>query len=423
MAVLLVAMCMSFSAMAPHVPLLQRLGRRTESKVVVSSSIPGSYVAVLLAPRNRTVRASRRTGEAAKETRAPALPIMLSTPTPFISFVFIISVPISTVVAEVCRGRIVSVTSHALPVDDTMAPGEGASGRKRIAARRPLHQVEVDKHPESEATLAHWRGHTFMDHHHRASNCKPDDLRDVRRIFCPRPKVEAVGVLHGGGEAVVFDVVQDAGTGHDTLGDAFIPRMRRDALEAQPDVEAEVVAFSKGDQLPRPDAEVKVAKREVPSSDGRIPVVPVREDHEEVRRWASGYRDVHRPHPKAGAEGPLHPVEADVGAVAAEPNHHCMGAQPFELSLHVAGGRSGGPGMIRAQCWVTWKGHGRSGERREVVEVEAGRLTLGDSSRPANNPRALPRPVPGALAFDALDRIPAINGQVIPTQAASAFTS
>jgi hypothetical protein len=60
----------------------------------------------------------------------------------------------STVVAEVYRGRIVSVTSLALPIDDTMALGEGASGRKPIAARRPLHQVEVDKHPEREATLA-----------------------------------------------------------------------------------------------------------------------------------------------------------------------------------------------------------------------------------------------------------------------------
>jgi hypothetical protein len=55
MAMLLVAMCMSFSATAPHMPLLQRLGRRTESKVVVSSSIPGSSVPVLLAPRIRTV--------------------------------------------------------------------------------------------------------------------------------------------------------------------------------------------------------------------------------------------------------------------------------------------------------------------------------------------------------------------------------
>jgi hypothetical protein len=370
----------------PHVPLLQRLGRKTESKVVVSSSIPRSSVVVLLAPRIRMVRVSRRTGEAAEESRAPALPIMLSTPTPFISFVFIISVPTSTVVAMVCRGRIVSVAWLVLPVDDIMAPGEGASGRQPIAARWPLHQVEADKHLESEATVAHWRGRTFMDHHHRASNCKPDNLRDVKRIFCPCPKVEAAGVLLGGGEAVVFDVVQDIGTGHDTLGDAFIPRMRRDALKAQPDVEAEVVAFSKGDQLPRPDAEVKLAKREVPSSDGRIPVVPVREGHEEVCRWAYGHHDVHRSHRKARAEGPLHPVEADVGAVAAEPNHHCMGAQSFELSLHVAGGRSGGPGLIRAHCWVTWKGHGRSGERREVVRVEEGRLTLGDRSRLANNP-------------------------------------
>jgi hypothetical protein len=288
---------------------------------------------------------------------------MLSTPTPFISFVFIISVPTSTVIAEVCRGRIVSVAWLVLLVDDTMAPGEGASGRQPIAARRPLHQVEVDRNPEIEATVAHWRGCTFMDHHHRASNCKPDNLRDVRRIICPRPKVEAAGVLLGGGEAVVFDVVQDAGTGHGTLGDAFIPRMRRDALEAQPDVEVEVVAFTKGDQLPQPVAEVKVAKREVPSSDGRIPMVPVREGHEEVRRWASGHRDVHRPHPKEGAEGPLQPIEADVGAVAVEPNHHCMGAQSYELSLHVAGGKRGGPGLIRAHCWVTWKGHGRSGRK------------------------------------------------------------
>ena len=98
-----------------------------------------------------------------------------------------------------------------------------------------------------------------MDHHCAANDGEPYDLGDVRRISRPRPQVEAARVRLVGGETIFFDVVKDAGTSHRALGDVFVPGMARDALQAQSDMEVEVTALPEGDQLPWPDAEVKVA--------------------------------------------------------------------------------------------------------------------------------------------------------------------
>jgi hypothetical protein len=98
-----------------------------------------------------------------------------------------------------------------------------------------------------------------MDHHCTTSDGEPYDLGDVRRISRPRPQVEAARVHLVGGETVFFDVVKDVGPSHRALGNAFVPGVGRDALQTQSDMEAEVTTLPEGDQLPWPDAEIKVA--------------------------------------------------------------------------------------------------------------------------------------------------------------------
>jgi hypothetical protein len=97
-----------------------------------------------------------------------------------------------------------------------------------------------------------------MDHHCTTSVGEPYDLGDVRRISRPRPQVEAACVHLVGGETIFIDVVKDAGSSHQALGNAFVPGVGRDALQTQYAMKAEVTALLEGDQLPWPDAEVKV---------------------------------------------------------------------------------------------------------------------------------------------------------------------
>jgi hypothetical protein len=97
------------------------------------------------------------------------------------------------------------------------------------------------------------------------------------------------------------------------------------------------------------------------------------EGDEEVARRASSHLDVLCPHPEAGAEGPHHPLRADVGAVTPEPHDHRMGTQPLKLPLHVAGGGGDSTGMLRADSRVAGLSHGRGSEheRWKVDVVEA----------------------------------------------------
>lgn len=148
------------------------------------------------------------------------------------------------------------------------------------------------------------------------------------------------------------------------------------------------------------------------------------EGDEEVARRASSHLDVLCPHPEAGAEGPHHPLRADVGAVTPEPHDHRMGTQPLKLPLHVAGGGGDDAGMLRADSRVAGLSHGRGSEheRWKVDVVEAWSLALGGWRCLTTPPGALPGTVSVAQAIYAPHRVSAINGEVASAQTAGAFT-
>lgn len=163
-------------------------------------------------------------------------------------------------------------------------PGVVALGNPSIFAWRVLHQIQVHQYLEGQALAAtgRWGSSSVVEFSHLATKGQPCYLGDVRGIVRPSPQEEAFGVLSV--QRYLVNVVQLAGTCHCPFGDALVPGVQRNSLQAKLDVVLKAAEVTMGKQPPRPDEDVQVAVGEPVLVHGFVAVMMVSEIDEEVLR-------------------------------------------------------------------------------------------------------------------------------------------
>lgn len=156
-----------------------------------------------------------------------------------------------------------------------------------------------------------------------ASQSEPCYLGDRRGVVRLGPETEGPSVLFV--QRRLLDVVQVAGASDGSLGDAFVPRVQWDALQAQLDVVLKAAEVAVREQSPWPDVDVQVAVGESVQAHRVVAVVAMGEDDEEVFWVVLDDGDVFRQHPKLGADGPLDHLGLDLRAVPADPGDRRVG--------------------------------------------------------------------------------------------------
>lgn len=149
---------------------------------------------------------------------------------------FVVIVIVVTPVLSVVGWR--RVTRAAFPIDDPVAPVDLPWCGVSVLVRRRLDDVQVDQHSKSEPVVATRQSRTVESRCRTACQSEPSYLGNVRGVVRPSPKAEHHGVIPT--EGAGLDVVDCVGSRHCSLGYALVPSVRRDPLQADVNVVAQV---------------------------------------------------------------------------------------------------------------------------------------------------------------------------------------
>lgn len=204
----------------------------------------------------------------------------------------------------------------ALTVDNPVAPWVLLCCRSAMLIRWRLHNVQVNNDPEGEATMSTWGNGAIVYPSRVACDCQPGEFGNVGGVVRPSPKTQHPGVITPKG--LLLDVVEVAGFGHRSLGDAFVPGVGWDAFQTEADMVTEVAVVAVAECAPWLDADSEVTNGEPSQGHGHFSVVRVPKVDEEVFRAMAHHLDIVKKHPKTGTDAPLDDLRLDAVLIPVE---------------------------------------------------------------------------------------------------------